>query len=157
MPTLCGTTILVPSGRAKATVHLTPTPEQYEWTLNHIWDMTGEVCRRRIRGSTCTAHTFARVVKREELPEEESNQWYERELPWQIHLLRVSRLPERDRKRRLDSLASTLTCGPSEPMMLGNVRKRSLSDRVRRDREATPKYYNKFQDRNVLKGKCGVQ
>ncbi len=31
---------LVPSGRAKETMELTPTPEQYEWTLNHIWDLT---------------------------------------------------------------------------------------------------------------------
>ena len=30
---------LVPSGRAKEHMDLTPSPEQYEWVLNHIWDL----------------------------------------------------------------------------------------------------------------------
>jgi len=31
---------LVPCGRAKKNIHLEPSPEQYEWFLNHIYDLT---------------------------------------------------------------------------------------------------------------------
>ena len=43
---------------------------------------------------------------------------------------------------------------PSEPMMLGNVRTKKLTTAWKEIQKST--YFNKFKDRNVLKGKCGV-
>ena len=43
---------------------------------------------------------------------------------------------------------------PSEPMMLGNIRDKSLTTAWEEIKAS--KYYRRFQDRNVLKGKCGV-
>ena len=101
MLTLSGTTHLVPSGRAKPLWNLNPPQNSTKWTLNHIWDIT-----QKYRGKfEIHVHCpfFARVVK-QRLPEKEFNEWYEQRVPWQMHLLRIRRLPIRNRKRRLDPL-----------------------------------------------------
>jgi len=33
---------VIPVGKAKKNIHLSPTPEQYEWTWNHLYDLTTE-------------------------------------------------------------------------------------------------------------------
>ncbi len=92
---------LVPSGRAKATMDLTPTPEQYEWVLNHIWDIT-EKYRGKFEVHVHCPH-FARVVKQRH-PGKRVQRMVRKGIPWQMHLLRIRRLPQRNRKRRLNPL-----------------------------------------------------
>jgi len=40
---------LVPAGRAKDNIHLEPSPKQYEWALNHIYDLTQEHYEKKFK------------------------------------------------------------------------------------------------------------
>ena len=92
---------LVPSGRAKdnnrtRTLH----PKQYEWVLNHIWDITQKY-EGKFEIHVHCPH-FARVVKQRNIPN--FDEWYEQRVPRQMHLLRIRRLRQRNRKRRPNPL-----------------------------------------------------
>jgi MoaA/NifB/PqqE/SkfB family radical SAM enzyme len=65
---------LVPSGRAKEDNKLTPTPEQYEWVLNHIWDLSLKYEGKFDIHVHCPH--YARVVKLRNPPN--FDEWYEK-------------------------------------------------------------------------------
>jgi AdoMet-dependent heme synthase len=141
---------LVPSGRAKSTMDLSPSPEEYEWVLNHIWDIT-EKYRGKFEVHVHCPH-FARVVK-QRLPEADFTHWYEKEFHGKCTYFAFGGyLSVTENGDLIPCFYTDLQ--PSEPMMLGNIRSKSLST-AWEEIKASP-YYNKFQNRKILKGKCGV-
>ena len=80
---------------------LEPSPEEYEWVLNHIWDIT-----QKYRGKfEVHVHCpfFARVVK-QRLPEKEFEEWYEKEFHGKCTYFAFGGYLIRNRERRLDPL-----------------------------------------------------
>jgi radical SAM protein with 4Fe4S-binding SPASM domain len=129
---------------------LTPSPEEYEWVLNHIWDIT-EKYKGKFEVHVHCPH-FARVVK-QRLPETDFNHWYEKEFHGKCTYFAFGGyLSVTENGDLIPCFYTDLQ--PSEPMMLGNIRSKSLST-AWEEIKASP-YYNKFQNRKVLKGKCGV-
>ncbi len=141
---------LVPSGRAKTTLDLNPTPEQLEWTLNHIWDLT-ETYHDKFEIHVHCPH-FARVVK-QRIPEERFNEWYEKEFHGKCTYFAFGGyISVTENGDLIPCFYTDLT--PNEPMMLGNIRSKPITHAWEEIKAST--YYTKFQDRNILKGKCGV-
>ena len=73
MQTLSGTTTWCPAAEPRKRLNLTPTPEQYEWTLNHIWDLTQKY-EGKFEIHVHCPH-YARVVKQRNIPN--FDDWYE--------------------------------------------------------------------------------
>lgn len=140
---------LVPSGRAKETMELTPTPEEYEWTLNHIWDITQKYDGKFEVHVHCPH--FARVVKQRNIPN--FDEWYEHKFHGKCTYFAFGGyLSVTENGDLIPCFYTDLR--PSEPMMLGNIREKSLTDAWKEVQES--KYYRSFQDKNILKGKCKV-
>jgi radical SAM protein with 4Fe4S-binding SPASM domain len=140
---------LVPSGRAKESQDLTPTPEQYEWVLNHIWDLSLKYEGKFDIHVHCPH--YARVVKMRNPPN--FDEWYERRFHGKCTYFAFGGyISVTENGNLIPCFYSDLR--PSEPMRLGNIRQDSLKQ-VWEDMKTSP-YYSSFRDRNVLKGKCGV-
>jgi radical SAM protein with 4Fe4S-binding SPASM domain len=140
---------LVPSGRAKETMELTPTPEQYEWTLNHIWDLTQKY-EDKFEIHVHCPH-YARVVKQRNPPN--FQEWYDHKFHGKCTYFAFGGyISVTENGDLIPCFYTDLT--PSEPMMLGNIREKGLTKAWEEIRKSD--YYNSFKDRSVLKGKCGV-
>ena len=140
---------LVPSGRAKETQDLTPTPEQYEWVLNHIWDLSCKYEGKFDIHVHCPH--YARVVRMRNPPN--FDEWYERKFHGKCTYFAFGGyISVTENGNLIPCFYSDLR--PSEPMRLGNIRQDNLK-LVWEDMKNSP-YYSSFRDRNVLKGKCGV-
>jgi radical SAM protein with 4Fe4S-binding SPASM domain len=140
---------LVPSGRAKEMMDLTPSPEQYEWTLNHIWDLTLKY-EDKFEIHVHCPH-YARVVKQRNLPN--FDEWYERKFHGKCTYFAFGGYISVTENGDLIPCFYT-DLRPSEPMMLGNIRQNSLRQTWEDIQKS--KYYSSFTQKNILKGKCGV-
>ena len=140
---------LVPSGRAKEMMDLTPSPEQYEWALNHIWDLTLKY-EDKFEIHVHCPH-YARVVKQRNPPN--FNEWYERKFHGKCTYFAFGGYISVTENGDLIPCFYT-DLRPSEPMMLGNIRQNSLRQTWEDIQKS--KYYSSFTQKNILKGKCGV-
>jgi radical SAM protein with 4Fe4S-binding SPASM domain len=140
---------LVPSGRAKETMELTPTPEQYEEVLNHIWDLS--VNYEGVFDIHVHCPHFARVVKQRNIPN--FDEWYEHKFHGKCTYFAFGGYISVTENGNLIPCFYT-DLRPMEPMDLGNIRDKTLNQ-VWEEMKQSP-YYSSFKDRKVLKGKCGV-
>jgi AdoMet-dependent heme synthase len=140
---------LVPSGRAKEMLELTPSPEQYEEVLNYIWDLTVKY-EGKFEIHVHCPH-FARVVKQRNIPN--FDDWYEHKFHGKCTYFAFGGyVSVTENGDLIPCFYTDLT--PSEPMLLGNIRNKSLQTAWEEIKQSS--FYSSFQNRNVLKGKCGV-
>ena len=139
---------LVPSGRAKETMELTPTPEQYEWVLNHIWDLTQKYEGKFDIHVHCPH--FARVVKQRNPPN--FQEWYDHKFHGKCTYFAFGGYISVTENGDLIPCFYT-DLQPLEPQLLGNIRDKSLKKAWEEIQKSD--FYNSFRDRSVLKGKCG--
>jgi radical SAM protein with 4Fe4S-binding SPASM domain len=140
---------LVPSGRAKETMELTPTPEQYEDALNHIWDLS--VKYDGVFDIHVHCPHYARVVKMRNIPN--FQEWYDHKFHGKCTYFAFGGYISVTENGNLIPCFYT-DLRPMEAMMLGNIRDKTLKQTWEEMRKST--YFSSFQDRKVLKGKCGV-
>ncbi len=140
---------LVPSGRAKESEDLSPTPDQLEWALNHIWDLTVKY-ENKFEIHVHCPH-FARVVKQRNIPN--FDEWYEHKFHGKCTYFAFGGyVSVTENGDLIPCFYTDLT--PSEPMLLGNIRDKQLPT-VWAEIKKSP-FYSSFQNRNVLEGKCNV-
>ena len=140
---------LVPSGRAKEDNQLTPTPMQYEWALNHIWDLSLKYEGKFDIHVHCPH--YARVVKQRNPPN--FDEWYEKKFHGKCTYFAFGGyISITENGNLIPCFYSDLH--PIEPMRLGNIRNDSLNN-VWEEMKNSP-YYSGFRNRDVLKGKCHV-
>ncbi|MCK5628934.1 radical SAM protein [Candidatus Bathyarchaeota archaeon] len=140
---------LVPSGRAKETLELAPTPAQYEWALSHIWDLTKKYEDKFDIHVHCPH--FARVVKQRD--PENFEEWYSKKFHGKCTYFAFGGYIS------VTENGSLIPCfytdlQPQKAQMLGNIREKSLSQTWAEIQKSD--YYRSFLDRSNLKGKCGV-
>lgn len=132
----------VPTGSGKYNIDLVPSPEQYEWTWNHVFDLF-QTNRGKLDIKVYSPF-FARVVRQRGL----SNfwDWYTTE-----HLGRctmdghyISIMPNGDIK----------PCGFNEHLKLGNIKEKNLEELW--NELQTGEFFLKLRDKSNLKGKCGI-
>jgi len=141
---------LVPSGRAEKTIDLvSPSPEQYEESLNSIYDLTQKYEGKFDIHVHCPF--YARIVKQRN----PSGFW-----EWYNH-----RFHGKCTYFAFGGYISVIENGdlipcfytylkPSKPLLLGNIRQKSLKETW--DEMQKSDFYIKFRERNNLKGKCGI-
>ena len=140
---------LVPSGRAKEMIELTPSPEQYEWVLNHIWNLAQKY-ESKFEIHVHCPH-YARVVKQRNPPN--FDEWYDRKFHGKCTYFAYGGYISVTENGDLIPCFYT-DLRPSEPMMLGNIRQKGLKEAWKEVQKSD--YYKSFANRNVLKGKCSV-
>jgi len=132
----------VPVGSGKYNVELAPSPEQYEWLWNHIFDLY-QANKGKVDIKVYSPF-YARVVKQRGL----FNfwDWYTNDFLGRCtidgHYVSIS--PNGDVK----------PCGFNEHLKLGNLKEKSLKEIW--DELQADEFYLKFRDRSNLKGKCGI-
>jgi len=140
---------LVPSGRAKESMDLTPSPEHYEWCLNHIYDLT----RRYEEKFEIHVHCpfFARVVKQRDPANFEN--WYNHRFTGKCTYFAFGGYISIIENGDLIPCFYTYL-EPSKPQLLGNIREQTLKETWGQIQKSD--FYTSFRDRSVLKGKCGI-
>jgi len=140
---------LVPSGRAKEMADLTPTPEQYEKVLNHIWDLTVKY-EPKFEIHVHCPH-FARIVKQRNI--KGFDDWYEHKFHGKCTYFAFGGyVSVTENGDLIPCFYTDLT--PTEHQRLGNIRNKTL-EKAWKEVKSSP-FYSSFQNRDLLKGKCGV-
>lgn len=138
---------LVPAGRAKENLELVPSPEQYEWFLNHLYDLT-------LENEEIDVHMhcpfYARVVKQRN-PSNFSD-WFERFDGKCTYFAFGGYLSVIENGDLIPCFYTHLDA--SEPLKIGNIREMSLRQAWSEMQKS--EFYTNVRDKNNLKGKCGV-
>jgi len=132
----------IPVGRAKEHLDLAPSPEQYEWIWNEVYDLMQKHKEKPEVNVYCPF--FARVAKERGMPDFED--WFENHFLGRCFFAgRYMGIIENGDVRR---------CGFNEGYKLGNIRDRTLKEFW--SELQTSEFSLKLRDRSNLKGKCGV-
>lgn len=133
---------MVPVGNAKEHLQLAPSPEQYEWSWNHLYDLFQK--HRNKIDIKVYCPFYARILKERGMWN--FGDWYQNESLGKCTMggEYVSIIENGDVK----------PCGFNEHLKLGNLKEKSLREIW--DELQQSEYYARFRDRNNLKGKCGV-
>jgi len=136
---------LVPAGRAKDNIHLEPSPKQYEWALNHIYDLTQEHYEKKFKFHVHCPF-YARIFK--ERDPKNFWEWYNHEFAGKcIYFL-------------FGGYISVLENGDVIPqfysvdLKIGNIKEKTVKELW--DEVQKSDFYTRLRDPNNLKGKCGV-
>ena len=132
----------IPVGRAKEHLELAPSPEQYEWVWNELYDLMQKYKDKPRVNVYCPF--FARVAKERGMPDFED--WFENVFLGRCFFAGgyVGILENGDVRR----------CGFNEGYRLGNIRDKTLKEFW--SELQTSELSLKIRDRSNLKGKCGV-
>jgi radical SAM protein with 4Fe4S-binding SPASM domain len=139
----------VPTGKAKEKIELEPSPEQYEWYFNHVYDLT-----RKYEGKfDIHVHCpfYARVFKQRD----PSNfwDWYTNKFHGKCTYFAFGGYISIIENGDLIPCFYTYL-KPSKPQLLGNIREKSLKETWGEMQKSD--FYKSFRDRSILKGKCGI-
>jgi len=136
---------LVPAGRAKKNTQLEPSPEQYEWFLNHIYDLTQKHYETKFDFHVHCPF-YARIVK-ERIPSrfwERFNQEFTGKCIYFLFGGYLSVLENGD----------VIPCFYSEDLKVGNIKEKSLKELWHEIKNSD--FYTRLRDPNNLKGRCGA-
>jgi radical SAM protein with 4Fe4S-binding SPASM domain len=132
----------IPVGRAKENLELAPTPEQYEWVWNEIYDLMQKHKGKPDINVYCPF--FARIAKERGMPD--FDDWFENRFLGRCFFAgKYMGIIENGDVRR---------CGFNEGYKLGNIGDETLKE-VWSELQ-TSEFSMSIGDRNNLKGKCNV-
>lgn len=132
----------LPVGRAKEHLELAPSPEQYEWVWNELYDLMQKYKGKPEINVYCPF--FARVAKERGMPDFED--WFEN------HFL--GRCSYAGRYMGIIENGDVRRCGFNEGYRLGNITDKTLKE-VWSELQ-TSEFSLELRDKNNLKGKCSV-
>jgi radical SAM protein with 4Fe4S-binding SPASM domain len=132
----------VPVGRAEQNLELAPTPEQYEWVWNKLYDLMLEYKGKTEVNVYCPF--FARIAKERGLPDFQD--WYENYF--------LGRCTFNGRYLGITENGDVRQCGFNEGFRLGNIRDKTLKEFWNDSNESELSIM--LSDKDNLKGKCGV-
>jgi len=136
---------LLPCGRARSQYQLEPTPEQYEWFLNNLYDLMHKTYKRKF-DFHIHCPFFARIYK--ERNPERFQDWFENEFTGKcIYFLFGGYLSVLEN-------GDVIPCFYSEGLKIGNIREKTLKQLWKEVQEK--EFYKRIKDPNNLKGKCGI-
>lgn len=133
---------LVPVGRASKHLDLAPSPEQYEWVLNEIYDL-----RQKYKGKpevNVYCPFFARIAKQRGMPD--FKEWFENVF--------LGRCFIAGKYLGIVENGDVRQCGFNEGYRLGNIENKKLKEFWSELQES--ELTIKLRDRSNLKGKCGI-
>lgn len=136
---------LLPCGRARGKLQLEPTPEQYEWVLNHLYDLINKTYKKKF-DFHIHCPFFARVYK--ERNPSRFWEWFNNEFGGKcVYFLFGGYLSVLEN-------GDVIPCFYSEGLKIGNIREKSLKEFWEDVQKSD--FYTRLKDPNNLKGKCGI-
>jgi radical SAM protein with 4Fe4S-binding SPASM domain len=132
---------LVPVGKAKEHLDLAPSPQQYEWLWNHVYDLNQGKGKVYVN---VYCPFYARVVKERGM--RDFWDWYQN--------IFLGKCTMGGKYIGIVENGDVRSCGFSEDVYFGNIMKKSLKEFW--DEIQSLEFYEKLRDFRNLKGKCGV-
>ena len=131
----------IPYSKDKNTLEADPSPQQYEWAWNKLYDL-----RSAYKGKpeiNVYHPSFARVAKQRGLTDFDS--WYNSFFLGRCGFGKIMSIAEN---------GDVIPCSFNDTYRLGNVKEKMLKD-IWNEMQAS-EFFAKVRDKNNLKGKCGV-
>lgn len=131
----------IPYSSSEASLKANPSPQQYEWAWNKLYDL-----RVEYKGKpdiNVYDPFFARIAKQREMPN--FNDWYENFFLGRCWFGKFMSIAEN---------GDAIPCSFNDVHRFGNVKDKSLKD-LWNDLQ-TSEFFAKVRDKNNIKGKCGV-
>ena len=131
----------IPYSSAEASLKANPSPQQYEWAWNKLYDL-----RSAYKGKpeiNVYYPSFARVAKQRGIPD--FDDWYENFFLGRCFFGKFMSIAEN---------GDAIPCSFNDVYRFGNVKDKSLKA-IWSDLQ-TSEFFAKVRDKNNLKGKCGV-
>ena len=131
----------IPYSRGKENNKANPSPQQYEWAWNKLYDLRYEYKGKPEINVYCPF--FARVAKQRGLPDFKS--WYNNFFLGRCFFGKFMSIAEN---------GDAIPCSFNDLYRFGNIKNKSLKT-IWHELQ-TSEFFSKFEDRSNIKGKCGV-
>jgi radical SAM protein with 4Fe4S-binding SPASM domain len=136
---------LLPCGKARGKTQLEPTPQQYEWFLNHIYDLMHKTYKKKF-DFHIHCPFFARIFK--ERNPSRFWEWFNNEFTGKcIYFLFGGYLSVLEN-------GDVIPCFYSEGLKIGNIKEKTLKE-MWEELQASD-FYKRLKNPDNLKGKCGI-
>jgi len=131
----------IPYSKDKNSLKADPTPQQYEWVCNKLYDLTQEY--KGTPGINIYIPFYARVAKQRGMPDFEN--WYNNFFLGRCFFGKFMSVAEN---------GDVIPCSYNDAYRLGNIKDKSLKQ-IWAEMQSS-EFFNKVKDKSNLKGKCGV-
>ena len=131
----------IPYSKDKNSLKADPTPQQYEWICNKLYDLTAEY--KGNPGINIYIPFYARVAKQRGMPDFEN--WYNNFFLGRCFFGKFMSVTEN---------GDVIPCSYNDSYRLGNIKDKSLKQTWVEMQSS--EFFNKVKDKKNLKGKCGV-
>jgi AdoMet-dependent heme synthase len=131
----------IPYSKDKKSLEADPTPQQYEWICNKLYDLTIEYEGKP--GINIYIPFYARIAKQRGMPDFEN--WYNNFFLGRCYFGKFMSVAEN---------GDVIPCSYNDAYRLGNIKGKTLKEIWAEMQNS--KFFNKVKDKNNIKGKCGV-
>jgi radical SAM protein with 4Fe4S-binding SPASM domain len=132
---------MIPYSGDKASLKADPTPAQYEWVCNKLYDLTAEYNGKP--GINVYIPFYARVAKQRGMPDFE--QWYSGFFLGRCFFGKFLSIAEN---------GDAIPCSYNDAYRIGNIKTKPIKE-IWADMQNS-EFFNKVKDKANIKGKCGV-
>jgi radical SAM protein with 4Fe4S-binding SPASM domain len=132
---------MIPYSSDKASLKADPTPSQYEWACNKLYDLTNEYNGKP--GINVYIPFYARVAKQRDMPN--FDEWYNGFFLGRCVFGKFFSIAEN---------GDAIPCSYNDAYRMGNIKAKSL--RQIWDEMQSSEFFRVVREKNNLKGKCGV-
>jgi radical SAM protein with 4Fe4S-binding SPASM domain len=132
---------MIPYSSDKASLKADPTPSQYEWACNKLYDLTKEYNGKP--GINVYIPFYARVAKQRGMPN--FDEWYNGFFLGRCFFGKFFSIAEN---------GDTIPCSYNDAYRMGNIKDKSLSQIW--DEMQSSDFFRVVREKSNLKGKCGV-
>jgi radical SAM protein with 4Fe4S-binding SPASM domain len=131
----------VPYSNDPSSLKADPTPKQYEWACNKLFDLTAKY--NGSPGINVYIPFYARVAQQRGMPD--YDQWYNHFFLGRCFFGKFMSIAEN---------GDVIPCSYNDTYHIGNIKNKSL-DKIWDDMQNSD-FFNNVKDKSNLKGKCGV-
>jgi radical SAM protein with 4Fe4S-binding SPASM domain len=131
----------IPYSNDKASLKADPTPQQYEWTCNKLYDLTAEYNGKP--GINVYIPFYARVAKQRGMPD--FDKWFNGFFLGRCFFGKFFSIAEN---------GDAIPCSYNDAYRIGNIKDKSLKQIW--DDMQNSEFFTKVRDKSNLKGKCGI-
>ena len=131
----------IPYSRSKDSLRADPTPQQYEWAFNQLFDLRSKYKGKPEINVYCPF--FARIAKQRGLPDFDN--WFNHFFLGRCFFGKFMSIAEN---------GDAIPCSFNDIYRLGNIKEKSL--KTIWEEMQNSEFFAKIRDKSSLKGKCGV-
>ncbi len=132
---------MIPYSKDKSTLKADPSPQQYEWICNKLYDLNNEYMGKP--GINIYIPFYARVAKERGMPDFDN--WYNNFFLGRCFFGKFMSVAEN---------GDVIPCSYNDAYRIGNIKNKSLKEVW--DEMQSSEFFNKVKDKNNIKGKCGI-